>query len=370
MKIGIMSMQRVVNYGSYLQSYGLKKMLENLGHDVSFVDYKLEKPINIDNNEIINNNFVKRIFRQFSLKYRVYRKKQIKMNLTFDEFVKKYNNYYLSDLGVSKEPNYNPKLDLLLIGSDEVFNCTQSNIDVGYSRELFGLNRKSNYLASYAASFGSTNMDKLNKYKIKDEIKKMLNDFDYISVRDTNSYNIVHELIDKPIYKNIDPVLLYGFPEVDNIKIELNDYMIVYAYAGRISKSEEEKIKEFSKKKNLKILSLGFYQPFCDIFKLANPIEVLAYFKNAKYVVTDTFHGTVFSIKYQIPFATIIRPSNKEKLSDLLNVFNLLDRRIIDMNDLFRILDTGLDLVDIKSKISIEQNKSTDYLKYILGKEC
>lgn len=48
---------------------------------------------------------------------------------------------------------------------------------------------------------------------------------------------------------------------------------------------------------------------------------MLAYFINADYVITDTFYGTVFSIKYQIPFATIFRESNKEKLSDLLLSF-------------------------------------------------
>lgn len=99
------------------------------------------------------------------------------------------------------------------------------------------------------------------------------------------------------------------------------DYVIVYAYSGRITDEETAAIQEFAHKRGKKTLFIGVRQAFTDEYICVDPFTMLAYFINADYVITDTFHGTVFSIKYQIPFTTIIRESNKEKLSDLLLSF-------------------------------------------------
>ena len=68
-------------------------------------------------------------------------------------------------LGIADEMNYNPTVDCLVIGSDEVFNCIQKNSNVGYSPELFGKNNHAKKLITYAASFGNTTLEKLEKYK-------------------------------------------------------------------------------------------------------------------------------------------------------------------------------------------------------------
>lgn len=67
-------------------------------------------------------------------------------------------------LGVTEEMNYNPELDCLVIGSDEVFNCIQKNSNVGYSPELFGKDNRAKKLITYAASFGNTTLEKLDRY--------------------------------------------------------------------------------------------------------------------------------------------------------------------------------------------------------------
>lgn len=97
-------------------------------------------------------------------------------------------------LGVAGKMNYTPQLDYLVIGSDEVFNCVQKNRNVGYSPELFGEGNNAKRLISYAASFGNTTLEKLDKYKKKDEIASLLKKFDAISVRDSNSGKIVESL--------------------------------------------------------------------------------------------------------------------------------------------------------------------------------
>lgn len=368
MKVGIMTMHRVENYGSYLQAYGLKKVIESMGHSVEFVDYEVDGTLSL------HSTFSKRkimyklknSFKMILPSYRKYRSQQIHLNQTFSDFCNAYRNNFLPEIGVYSEKNYCAKVDTLIIGSDEVFNCTQNNQSVGFSRQLFGKDNRADCLISYAASFGSTTLQKLNDYGIAEEIKQNLERFNGISVRDKNSVEIIESLCNVTPIKNIDPVLLYEFQEINDINIDKDNYIIVYAYAGRISDKEANEIRRFAENNNKKILCLGFYQPFCDEYVLASPLEVLAYIKNADYVITDTFHGTVFSIKYQVPFATIIRNSNKEKLGDLLDTFSLNDRQVFNVKDIDNILNMPINVEKIKNSIDAERKKSKKYLSDFL----
>ena len=367
MKVGIMSMQRIINYGSFLQAYGLKKIIESFGHSVEFVDYRIEKPVFFENGEVLNKNLnvekVKRVIKMLSPKYRRWRKKQIRLNKSFNEFIETFQRDYFPILGLSDTLNILSKTDVLVIGSDEVFNCTQTGNQVGYSKQLFGKDCRADKLISYAASFGNTTYEKLQKVGIASEIGKLLSEFSAISVRDKNSGHIVEKLTGVQAEKNIDPVLLYLFPEVEKVKVNLKDYIVVYAYADRITDEEARAIRKFAVEKGKKIISLGFYQPFCDEYLLVSPIEVLAYIKNADYIITDTFHGTVFSIKYQKRFGTIIRKSNQEKLGDLLNTFGLESRQIIDLNELQDVVEADVDQEAIRTILEEKQKEAMDYLK-------
>ncbi|MCE2266893.1 hypothetical protein GPX15_05810 [Streptococcus thermophilus] len=91
-------------------------------------------------------------------------------------------------------------LDCLIVGSDEVFNCIQKNPNVGYSLELFGKDNNAKRLISYAASFGNTTLDKLQAYAKDREISTYLKRFDAISVRDSNSGEIVKKINRKRTY--------------------------------------------------------------------------------------------------------------------------------------------------------------------------
>lgn len=364
MKVGIMSMQRIVNYGSFLQAYGLKHTIENLGHEVQFVDYQIEDSVVLEKQKAAaGKSIVVKLVQMLSPKYRKWRKRQIQLNQTFGDFVRVFQEEYLLVLGIENKQNITPQVDALVIGSDEVFNCTQMGNQVGYSRQLFGEGRNSEKLISYAASFGSTTLEKLQKYGIAAEIGTYLSGFDALSVRDQNSEDIVKALTNKGAYKHIDPVLLYPFQEADKIEISLRDYIVVYAYAGRITQEEADAIRAFAKEKGKKIVTLGFYQPFCDEWVLAKPLEVLAYVKYADYVITDTFHGTVFSIKYQKKFGTIIRESNQEKLGDLLRSFHLEDHLIHDLQKLPEIVESEVDKNTVRKLLAEKQESALRYLK-------
>lgn len=357
--VGIMSMQKVRNYGSFLQAYGLKKTIESLGFKVVFVDYNYEKEIVSD----VKEKLLKRIIRNINVIDYVKKKRVIKKyNVAFD-------NKYIPFLYAGDTRKYTQgNIDYLIIGSDEVFNCLQP-YPIGYSPELFGKNFESIPVCSYAASFGQTNYERLCEYGIEKEIAEYLKRFKKISVRDENSYDTINKLIEKKPVLNLDPVLItnYNNEIVDNVKIE--NYIIVYAYPGRLSKKEQRAIKQFAKRNNKHILSFGMYQNISDYEIVVNPFEIFAYFKKADFVITDTFHGSIFSIKSGTNFCTIVRKSNSgnaNKLVDLLKRLKLENRIIADITELDDLYSSSIDYTKTYEIMDKEKSKSIDYLKECL----
>lgn len=324
MIIGIMSMQRIVNYGSFLQAWGLKKTLEETGNEIQFVDFTVQQPLTKKKSK--KKSCLNRLISMLSPAYRKQRKIDIKVNRIYSEFVETFTEEYLPLLGVQKQKNVRPYVDLLVIGSDEVFHCMQPEENVGYSLELFGKDNNAKRVISYAASFGSTTLDQIKEKNKEQELRELLNQFDALSVRDKNSEQIIAHLCDVYPLIHIDPVLLYDFDKEIPDNVSQKDYIILYSYCGRFTKEEGEAARNFAHSRGKKLISLGFWQEWCDEYIRANPFEVLAYFKHADYIITDTFHGAVMSIKYNRQFICLVRQSNNSKILSLLKDFHLEDR--------------------------------------------
>ncbi|MDB2116097.1 polysaccharide pyruvyl transferase family protein [Clostridium paraputrificum] len=362
-KVGILSMQRIFNYGSFLQAYGLKSILEELGCKVEFVDYH-------PGDCLIRSGEGTGLKRKISKVLEVFKyNAPLKEKLRFIKYKKNYAKNYYPYLGVSEKMNYAPSLDLLVIGSDEVFNCVQNNTNVGFSPELFGEGNNAKRVISYAACFGNTTIEKLEKYNVKNQVSNWLLKMNAISVRDNNSRKIVIELTGKEPEYNLDPVLAYDFnskcQEIPTT-IQDTDYMILYGYSGRFSKEECKKIREYADSKRLKVFCIGGVQDCCDKFIDCNPFEVIAYFQHADCVVTDTFHGTILSIITHRDFATIIRSKgygNSEKLSDLLKCLKLTNRILDNLESLEDIFNNYISYEITDSIIKNERKHTYDYLE-------
>lgn len=352
-KIGIMSMQRVVNYGSFMQSYALKNMIQSIDKDfdVEFVDFNIGSPLVKDKLK-----YCKKIKRNKNLINFLKKRKVNKL------FAHKYD-LYLKKIGVTSKKNYNPSdIDTLVIGSDEVFNCMQ-DLPIGYSKELFGYHYFDKNVISYAASFGNTTLDQLKKYNVDSEIGEMLSNFKSISVRDSNSYHIVKTLCKKNISLNLDPVLIWDFSNIKDVQIKLKNYIILYVYPGRLSRKEEAAIKRFAKNHDKKIITLGMYQRIADDnTPLDDPFSIFSYFKNADYVITDTFHGSIFSIKSHTKFCSIIRDSNSNKLNDLLITLKQNDRIANNVDYIEKLYNTDCDFMKSDNVIKTEREKAIKYL--------
>lgn len=144
-KVGIMSMQRIANYGSFLQAYALRQLIEELGYKVEFVDYHVAAPVILDGKES-KNKYVRKMKKALeTFKYSA----PVTHKISFIRYKQNFAKKYMPLLGISNEMNYNPALDCLVIGSDEVFNCIQKNSNVGYSLELFGKDNCAKKLITY-----------------------------------------------------------------------------------------------------------------------------------------------------------------------------------------------------------------------------
>lgn len=353
MKVGIISMQRVHNYGSFLQAYSLKKNIESLGHKCEFIDIKPGK-------KIVSQRKKEKI--NYLSKFDKYFLKRVRHYFFSKNRNKNFEKTYYKWLGLSEENNWEKKYDLVIIGSDEVFNCTQGKW--GLSPNLFGADINADKIVTYATSCGYTTYEKIKELGVEEKISNFLSNIDIFSVRDKNTFEFIKKLTDKNSLFHLDPVFIYNFDdEIKERKLKHN-YVLVYAYSGRIKdKREITAIQQYAKKNNLKTVSAGLYQSWCDKNISVDPFELLGYVKNARYVITDTFHGTVFSIKYNKPFATIIRDSNKQKISYLLKFFNLTKQEVLDMRKLPNILEQDVDYKYINKLITEDKEKSLEYLK-------
>ena len=348
-KIGIMSMQRIVNYGSFLQAYGLKNIVNEIGYkEVQFVDYVYEKALSVKSDDEMKHS----------------RKKSLKKRICGKLFTMACANQLKKDLKAIGIDNYNyhPDIDTLIIGSDEVFNCIQQ-YPVGYSRELFGKNYEEKNVISYAASFGYTTEADLNKFEIKNEVAEMLLNFSAISVRDDNSYSLIEKLTGRQATLHLDPVLIYDFEqEMKRKPLNSGEYIIIYAYTNRLNLEEEKYIKNFAKRHNKKIYSIGNYSRIADKNIICSPLDVFSYFKGADYIITDTFHGTIFSIKTNSKFCTIIRESNRNTLVALLENLNRADRIVSSLDDIETLFRKEIDYGNTNKIIKDEKARTYTYL--------
>jgi len=361
-------MQDVQNPGSLLQSYSLKKVIESMGHKVYFIPIEarpednellIDKAIDDFANEYGRNkhifmgkNIDKYILIRLRNKYAIRKRDKI-----FDSFRERFLIENHSENG--------DIFDCCVIGSDEVFNCLSPS-PWGFTCQLFGNINQANKVITYAASCGSTKIDNV-PHSVKSKIKESLLRVSALSVRDENTRRFIKEIIEINPELNLDPVIVGNFnKEIEECLMPKNipsRYCIVYSYYNRINnKKEIEAIKIFCKNHNMKIIAIGAPQMWIKNYIVCNPFQILKIFCNADFVITDTFHGTIFSAKYNRKFAILVKESNSNKLYDLVGRLNLEKHLISSMNDLEKTYIINYDKSFIEK---VEKNERLRTIKYL-----
>ena len=353
MEIGILTYYGVHNHGALLQANALKTVLENMGHKVSFLSFERSY-------EYISEEQTKKYKIGLSSIpfYFNYAKEKGLGNITYN--LKKrntLNTFRKNSFNIG--PRYNEfSGDLVLIGSDEVFS-----LEIGYNEMMYGHQLNSKRIASYAGSFGPTTIEDIENKGKASLISTGLEKFSAIGVRDKNSQTIVEQLSHKKAELVCDPVILYGYPEEQFLyKPNDKDYILVYAYDNRMNDPKEvSAIKAYAEKSGCKLYSVGFYHKWCDKNINASPIELLGWIRNAKFVLTDTFHGSVYSIICNTPMVVKLR-GNANKIKFLLEEYGLSGRIISDFGEIEKVAEEKIDFSAVSSTVSEKREASLRFL--------
>lgn len=359
-KIGILTFNSSYNYGALLQAYATQKFLENNSHNVLFINYlneyeqKWNKIFSYRKNKSLKENIailIKNVF--FGCYW--YNKE------SFKDFV----NIMPKTQLMKKEDfkNFND-FDILLAGSDQIWN---PNIYGGEMDTIFLFDFPTNSKKiSFASSFGSYRLNEIEKK----EFARCLKSFSCVTTREDFGIEQIKKMGISNVKKVCDPTMLLSSNDWEKV-IDISDkkdikepYLVVYL----MTKYEDymEQIKSIADYYSLKIVFVTFSnikRKYVDYYaKGYTPFEFLRLIKRSKLVLTNSFHGTVFSLLFKKEFYNLENVGNPERALSLLNEINLTDRIIKKDSNLNEILtsmkDINYEIVgESLEKISAESKK-------------
>jgi len=374
MKIKTITCHDVYNYGASLQAYALMKYLENKGHDVQIIDYKPDYLCArysfwyIDSKSRYKKLCVrsKLIHLLFALAKYPSRHKTIARKRPFDKFKDKYLKItdcrYESNAELKID---SPIADLFITGSDQVWNTAMQNgNDPAFYLDFVP---KGSVRASYAASFGISKIE--DGYELF--VQQMLNKLHYISVRETTGLKILESLEIKGGTQVLDPVFLLTRQEWSSIiKREFKEkYLLVYDFLH--DPLIEETAIRIAKEKGWKIYSINDYLPLLYADKNisdAGPVQFMELINSCQLFISNSFHGTVFSIIFEKEFYVfnIKTLNNNSRMIDFLSLMNLSNRHVSSQEQIN--LTESIDYTKVRKMVNANRLISYSYLDKVLEK--
>lgn len=356
-KIAIQTLKLYDNYGGILQAYALQHYLEKLGFEITHLN-RYNLPVKLLQIKLLLHRIIY---------YRFY--KILKKNkLIFSNFIKQYINLSPPLHTKSQWQNYiyDKEFAAVIVGSDQVWRFEYVSHQL--SDFFLDYDRAAIKKLSYAASFGVENVNHENLKKVENLLKK----FNAISVREMQAVNTLNNLQIKSLH-HIDPTLLLSKRDyVNNFKLKKkNDSGKIFCYVLDKNPLKQEVISLVSEK-----LQLPYSIVYGDTPNLSNYLDVdvlnkpsieqwLQNFVDADYVVTDSFHGMVFSVIFNKPFLVI---GNEERglsrFTSFLKIVNLEERLILmnkNWDNLLIFKEINYD--SINEIVTIEKEKSFSYFK-------
>ena len=322
MKIGLVTITELDNFGNRLQNYALQSVLQHLGHTVetipNYIIYKKRK-----------NPLYKMLLAFYGIyKWLVIKNKNVISGFKKQKRFEKFDSEYICFSSKYSTINFIPKdldndYDAFIAGSDQIWNSNfLFNFEFNFLR--FAQERKR---ISYAASFGTDNI----KSEYVDMFKQYLSEMSEISVRESAGKKLVEKLTDKTATVVLDPTMLLDSEKWSEIerkpKWALEDNYILTYYLGdtKCRKAVFDQIyNENEKYKSYQVVDI--FDTNMPKQYASTPNEFLWLIHHATLMITDSFHGTVFSILFGTPFCISRRiDGNASMQSRFDSLFEILD---------------------------------------------
>lgn len=354
------------NYGSCLQAFALQEYVKNIcngQYEYNIINLRTETQKSMYKNIWEKNDIKSRVKRMVLLSQK---KDIIQKSQRFEDFIQKR-------LSLTKEYSSLEELKretwpdaYYIAGSDQLWNLVASDFDWANYLEFTDSGKK----ISYAASFGPNVQSWSNEER--ERIKKDLEHFNYLSVREEKSFKNVKELAGIEAEMHIDPTMLLTKLQWEEIINEEKLYQGDYIFLYNIRSQEYIKLaKKISDEMKLPVV----ISTYCNKLELiygfkkryqCGPVEFLNLIKNAKLVLSSSFHGTVFSILLNKPFFAL-KGESDFRINTLLKKMNLEDRNI-EFDDYKEKCKNAyeIDFSESEEILKKERKKSEEYLKKAL----
>lgn len=367
MKIALITLHRITNFGSLLQTYATQSYIEKIGHTVEVIDF-VPEGISFKRSVFPKNNgsIIKKIIKLIPLifvngvQFRMvnyFIKKHIHVtNQRFHSYAELFEN--------------TPEADVYISGSDQVWNTQNNNPvdDIKAYYLCFAPQGKTKI--SYAGSFGKTEFTEIEISKIKE----WLSLYNAISVREDTALNTLELMgINNGVHV-LDPTFLLDKDEwmkFCTCKPPKPGYLFVYNLNR--NKVLEELSQKIAKQKGLRIVN--FADTFEFIRKAKNkmfntPLDFINYIYHADFVVTDSFHGTAFSLNFEKQFISLPAPKYNSRLESILRKTKLLNERFVtNVEDGLFFSNKLIDYSQVNQILNVEREKSRDFLKDMIGSD-
>lgn len=310
MKIATITFQNADNYGAMLQCYALQQAITRIGYKCDVIDYYCEylsKPYSVA--ALKRKGFIRFILGNINVLVRLPRKGNFKK---FREEISKTISVDKSNIKI-----LNNEYDVFITGSDQVWNYQLTNFDTSYFLDFVNDSDKK---ISYAASLGFDDFSD----KVASQYYNLLKDYKCISVREVSAKKLLDNILCRDIQVVLDPTLLLAKEDWDKILVEPQKSKYIFVYQLSPSSYFTYILKELKRKTGLKVIAVPFVMGCvcAEIDMLAGPSEWLGYIKNAEYIVTDSFHATVFALVYNKKLYSCVNES-ASRIVDLLSMVKM-----------------------------------------------
>jgi hypothetical protein len=368
MKIRTITTHDCYNYGSALQTYALLEYLKEQGHEAKVIDFKPDFLLSRYNWKWVNKNSR---FNKFKLTRWIYRGLKYVQLLMLHKRIKKFDEFMNKEIDSTRTYYTNeelmqnpPSADAFIVGSDQVWNSSyEQGKCPAYYLEFVKKGKK----IAYSASFSITSINE----SIKPTIKNYLEKFDSIAVREIQGLDILNSLGIHGTWV-LDPVFLITTDKWKKLMTPIKKkekFILIYDFEhNRILKKFALLLKE---KTGAKIYAINDKYPLLYADKNImgqGPKEFLSYIYNCDYFLSNSFHGTAFSIIFEKEFFVFNRLRDKvnSRMESLLTKFNLSTHLIIDESS-FNVIDEKIDYSKIESLKKTYLNESKSYLNEALS---
>ncbi len=365
MRVEIITLHRITNFGSMLQTFATQTAIEKLGYEAEVLDFVPEgmsfKRANWPKNNVPAwKKFIK-LPPLFVVNLMEYHDVNRFLRKYIHLSIKRYKSYrdIINDI---------PVADAYLSGSDQVWNTQNNNPPEDLKAYYLGFVPEGKKRIAYAGSFGK------NTFTLEEEtiIKEYVAKYDHISVREDDGLKVLQRFgFDNGVHV-LDPTLLLSGDDWKKFASVKKTPKPGYVFVYNLNRNGliKEVAKAIAKEKRLRIIN------FADTFdfikgaknRLGNTSEdFVNHIANADYVVTDSFHGTAFSLNLNRQVIVVKAPRYNSRIESILRVAGLLESRLIGtVEEGLRALTTHIDYQEVNPLIEASREKSYDYLKNAL----